>query len=177
MVVGFVDLAAGLPVNKKGKKMKNLTILCKKLHPDAIIPQYQTEGAACFDFHALVPTLEQSNIFVQIPPGKQVIVRTGIQMNIPDGYEIQVRSRSGLAAKKKIIVSNSPGTIDSDYLNEIFIILMNMGDEIFCINNGDRIAQGCIKKVLKADISEVDHFDADVFKKDRGGGLGSTGMK
>ena len=134
----------------------------------AVIPQYKTSGAAGADLCAL---LENS---LTIASGKTAIVPTGLFFEIPDGYEIQIRPRSGLAAKNGVTVLNTPGTIDSDYRGEIKIILINLGDEDFVINNGDRIAQMIVAPVTQVDFSIVENLS----ETERGtGGFGSTGVK
>ena len=134
----------------------------------AVIPQYKTSGAAGADLCAL---LENS---LTIASGKTAIVPTGLFFEIPDGYEIQIRPRSGLTAKNGVTVLNTPGTIDSDYRGEIKIILINLGDEDFVINSGDRIAQMIVAPVTQADFSFVENLS----ETERGtGGFGSTGLK
>ena len=145
----------------------------KKLDDKAIIPQYQTEGSAGFDFHALNNGLvfghDQGDSIDNV-----AIVRTGLCVEVPEGYELQIRSRSGLAAKNSIAVLNSPATIDSDYRGEIKVLLINHGEENFNIKAGDRIAQGVIAVVPKVKIVEVTE---ELSNTDRGiGGLGSTGV-
>ena len=134
----------------------------------AVIPQYKTSGAAGADLCAL---LENP---LTIASGKTAIVPTGLFFEIPDGYEIQIRPRSGLAAKNGVTVLNTHGTIDSDYRGEIKIILINLGDEDFVINSGDRIAQMIVAPVTQADFSFVENLS----ETERGtGGFGSTGLK
>lgn len=139
-----------------------------KLHPLAKVPEYATSGAAGFDFHAL----EDITVF----PGKTVQVRTGLAFAIPNGYEIQVRPRSGLSAKTTLRVSNAPGTIDSDYRGEVMILLTNISASSFGdvrIYAGDRIAQGVLAPVVKAEFEEVGELSGT----DRGeNGFGSTGV-
>lgn len=141
------------------------TIQIKKLRDDAIIPKYQTDGAAGFDLHAIDKT--------NIPPRGWRMVYTGLAMAIPEGYEGQVRPRSGLAAKHGITIVNTPGTVDSDYRGEIMVNLYNNADSIFMIEAGDRIAQMVINQVPKVEIHEVKELSTTI----RGeGGLGSTGI-
>lgn len=128
------------------------------------LPAYATQGAAGMD----VVSAED----VTIAPGERHAVATGLALAIPQGYEIQVRPRSGLALKHGITVPNTPGTIDSDYRGELKVILINLGDEPFAIARGDRIAQLVLAPVVQAAWDEVDELDAT----DRGeGGFGSTG--
>lgn len=140
----------------------------KKLREGALIPQYQTPLSAGMDAHALLPAP------VTIKPGSQEKIPTGIAVSIPPGWEMQVRPRSGLAAKHILTVTNSPGTVDADYLNELFILLLNLGEHPFVVNNGDRIAQLVMQKVSQAEFVLVDEFTDTA--KDRGGGFGSTGV-
>ena len=136
----------------------------------AVIPQYKTCGAAGADLCAL---LENP---VTISCGKTAIIPTGLFFEIPNGYEIQIRPRSGLAAKNGVTVLNTPGTIDSDYRGEIKIILINLGDEEFVINSGDRIAQMIVAPVTQADFTVVQSLDK-LSQTERGsGGFGSTGV-
>ncbi len=130
------------------------------------VPEYQTAGAAGADLRACVTSP------IQINPGDRRLVPTGLRLEIPSGYEAQVRPRSGLAFKNGITVLNSPGTIDSDYRGEIGVVLHNAGKEIFTVNHGDRIAQLVIAPVCRA-VFEIHDLLSDT---DRGcGGYGSTG--
>lgn len=136
----------------------------KKLESNAVIPNYQTAGAAGFDFHSIEDT--------KIEPGKVTLVRTGLSVEIPEGYELQVRARSGLAAKAGIFLVNGIGTIDSDYRGEIKVILSTCLNTPLEIKAGDRIAQGVLAKYERASISEVSELSSTA----RGaGGFGSTG--
>ena len=133
----------------------------------AVIPEYKTVGAAGADLYALV------DFPITLAPGKTAMVPTGLFFEIPEGYEIQVRPRSGLAAKNGVTVLNTPGTIDSDYRGEIKIILINLGDKDFVINSGDRVAQMVIAPLIQASFSIVDELSDTT----RGsGGFGSTGV-
>lgn len=144
-----------------------MTIKFKKLSEDAIIPQYQTKGAAGFDIHALT----EQDIAV-ILAGETKLIKTGLSVEIPEGYELQIRSRSSYALKSGIIVLNAPGTIDADYRGEIGIILHNTSAFNFGFKKGDRIAQGVIAKVEQPNIEVVEELSST----DRGaGGFGSTG--
>ncbi len=132
---------------------------------DLPLPGYETSGSAGMDVRAAEAT--------SIAPGKRGLVGTGFAFAIPEGYEVQVRPRSGLALKQGISVLNTPGTIDSDYRGEIKVILANLGDEDFVINRGDRIAQIIVAPVQRGNLVEV----ADLNKTERGsGGFGSTGV-
>ena len=146
--------------------MQTPQVRVKKLHPDAIIPEYMTELAAGMDICAL---LENTLI---LEPGQRCLVPTGLAFAIPPGYEIQVRPRSGLAIKHGIALVNSPGTIDADYRGEVSIILINHGLESFTINPGDRIAQLIVAPVCQAKLVEV----CELAETKRGaGGFGHTG--
>lgn len=146
-----------------------MNVRIKMLRHDAVdpLPQYATAGAAAMDLHAALdePTA--------IAAGAVAIVPTGIAVSIPPGYEIQVRSRSGLAAKNGIFALNSPGTIDSDYRGEISVILANFSKQDFTVKNGDRIAQIVLNKVERIEWSVVYQLD-DTERGD--GGFGSTGV-
>ena len=149
--------------NKSMTKI-NIKVVAKE---DAKLPLYKTSGAAGADICAL---LEKPLV---IESGKSAMIPTGLFFEIPEGYEIQVRPRSGLAAKNGVTVLNTPGTIDSDYRGEIKIILINLGDKDFVINSGDRVAQMVIAPVIQACFSIVDELSDTT----RGsGGFGSTGV-
>ncbi len=131
------------------------------------LPTYQTEGSAGMDICAALQNK------IEIPPGKVVLVPTNLKVEIPQGYELQVRPRSGLALKSGIGLLNSPGTIDCDYRGEIGIIMFNFSEKSFEINSGDRIAQLVLAKVARANIVEVENLTET--KRDTGG-FGSTGI-
>ncbi|MEJ5261994.1 MAG: dUTP diphosphatase [Ignavibacterium sp.] len=135
---------------------------------DIPLPAYATEGSAGMDIRAAV------NDELIIEPGKVALVPTNLSVEIPKGFEIQVRPRSGLAANHSVGILNSPGTIDSDYRGEVKIILMNFGDKPFAIHRGDRIAQLVVSKVYSAKIVETENLNSS----SRGdGGFGHTGKK
>ena len=143
-------------------------ILIKRLSKDIILPKYETSGSSGLDLSANIKTS------IKIGPGKTTIIPTGISVSIPKNFEIQIRPRSGLAAKNQISVLNTPGTIDADYRGEIKVILINLSKETFIVENGARIAQMVVCPVIKAKLKEVDSLD----NTSRGsGGFGSTGMK
>ena len=143
-------------------------ILIKKTNKEVTTPKYKTDGSSGVDLSAF---LEKK---VVIKPNSSELIPTGLQVAIPEELEIQIRPRSGLAAKESIGVLNSPGTIDSDYRGEIKIILFNHGKEDFIINNGDRIAQMVLVPIIKMEFEEVDSLPDTI----RGqGGFGSTGKK
>ena len=132
------------------------------------LPAYETSGSAGMDLRAAVPEDEP----LLLKPGARLMAPTGLCMAIPQGYEVQVRPRSGLAAKSGITCLNTPGTIDSDYRGEVKVILINLGAEDFAIRRGDRIAQMVVAPVAQAGWVEVDDLDETA----RGaGGFGSTG--
>jgi len=134
---------------------------------DHALPEYATEDSAGFDLRA---NLSEE---IKLQPMERRLVKTGLFMELPTRYEAQIRPRSGLALKKGITVLNAPGTIDSDYRGEIGVILINLSQEEFTIENGDRIAQMVIAEYQKVDFVEVDQLESSV----RGdGGFGSTGQ-
>ena len=143
-----------------------ITVLIKKLDPSVELPSYKTDGASGMDLKAFVKEP------INLKPQTSCLVPTGISLAFPSEYEIQIRPRSGLAAKNNISVLNTPGTIDSDYRGEIKVILFNHGNEDFLINDKDRIAQMILTPVIKMNFEETDNLQETV----RGeGGFGSTG--
>ena len=139
----------------------------KKKDPRVTLPRYESLNAAGMDIRAFT---EQEII---IPPLGRAKIPTGFFMELPQGYEAQVRPRSGLAIRWGITVLNAPGTIDSDYRGEVEIILVNLGSEPFTVKNGDRIAQMIISPVVRAAVSEAERLS----ETERGtGGFGSTGI-
>ena len=143
-------------------------IQIKKLSKSVSIPKYETQGSSGMDIAAHI----EDNIIIN--PGEKALVSTGFSIAIPRGYEVQIRPRSGLAAKKNITVLNTPGTIDADYRGEIKVILINLGKEKFIIENGERIAQMVVCPVVRANFEEVKKLS----NTERGsGGFGSTGNK
>ena len=143
-------------------------ILIKRLSNNVFLPKYETDGSSGMD---LAANIDQE---IEIKPGKFAIIPTGLAVSIPKNFEIQIRPRSGLAAKNQITVLNTPGTIDADYRGELKVILVNLGDKIFKIEKGLRIAQMVLCPVIKAVLKEVDVLE----ETERGsGGFGSTGSK
>jgi len=143
-------------------------ILIKRLSKDVALPKYETEDSSGLDLAA--NTDKQIKIF----PGKSEIISTGLAVAIPKNFEIQIRPRSGLAAKSQISVLNTPGTIDADYRGELKVILINLSDKVFVVEKGLRIAQMVLCPVVKATLKEV----AELENTERGsGGFGSTGIK
>ena len=143
-------------------------ILIKRLSKNVSLPKYETSGSSGMDLAADIATS------IGINPGKTAIIPTGLAVSIPDGFEIQIRPRSGLAAKMNITVLNTPGTIDADYRGEIKVILINLSDKVFLVEKGLRIAQMVVCPIIQAQLEEVDELN----NTDRGkGGFGSTGTK
>ena len=143
-------------------------ILIKRLSKQINLPKYETEGSSGMDLAANIEST------IKIEPGKTSIIPTGISLTIPFGFEIQVRPRSGLAAKNQISVLNTPGTIDSDYRGEVKVILINLGEKPFIVEKGARIAQMVLCPIIKAKIKEGESLE----KTERGSaGFGSTGTK
>ena len=141
-------------------------VLLKKLNPSVQLPSYKTNGASGMD---LMASIEKP---ISLEPGKSCLVPTGLSVAFPKEYEIQIRPRSGLAAKNNISVLNTPGTIDSDYRGELKIILFNHSNKNFVINNNDRIAQMVLTPILKMELEEINKLPESI----RGeGGFGSTG--
>lgn len=141
-----------------------LSLKVKRLHPEASLPRYETVGAAGLDLTALET--------VDIPSGEWRRVRTGLALEIPDGFEGQVRPRSGLAVIHGVTVLNAPGTIDSDYRGEVMVALINFGPKSHRIGRGERMAQLILSPISRATVEAVDELKTT----DRGaGGFGSTG--
>ena len=141
-------------------------VLLKKLDPEVLLPSYKTKGSSGMDLMAFLKEP------IKILPKTSCLIPTGISIAIPEDVEIQIRPRSGLAAKSNISVLNTPGTIDSDYRGELKIILFNHGKKDFIVNNNDRVAQMVLMPVLKIDFEEVNDLPDSI----RGsGGFGSTG--
>jgi len=141
-------------------------ILVKKLSKKIKLPSYKTSGSSGMDLAAYIKKK------ITIRSGKTAIIPTGISVAIPQNYEIQIRPRSGLAAKNGISVLNTPGTIDADYRGEIKIILINLGKKSFLIKSGDRVAQMILSPIAKGKINEVKNLPKTLRGK---GGFGSTG--
>ena len=143
-----------------------IKVLIKKLDPSVELPSYKTKGASGMDLMASIKKP------IKVQPKTSCLIPTGISVAFPEEFEIQIRPRSGLAAKNNISVLNTPGTIDSDYRGEIKVILFNHGNNDFLINNKDRIAQMILTPVYKISLEETDNLPESV----RGdGGFGSTG--
>ena len=141
-------------------------VLIKRLNQSAELPSYKTKGASGMDLKAFIKKP------INLKPKTSLLIPTGFSVAFPEEYEIQIRPRSGLAAKNNISVLNTPGTIDSDYRGEIKIILFNHGTDDFIINNGDRIAQMILSPVIKMELEETNDLPGTIRGK---GGFGSTG--
>ena len=143
-------------------------ILIKRFSKEVILPKYETPGSSGMDISAF---LEKNQI---IDPGKTALIPTGLFLAVPEGFEVQIRPRSGLALKKSVSVLNTPGTIDADYRGEIKVILINLSDKKFIVENGLRIAQMVVCPVAKSELLEVQELSETL----RGvKGFGSTGTK
>jgi dUTP pyrophosphatase len=140
-------------------------------HP---IPKYATDGSAAVDFYAYIPQNPEADFTVVVlAPGQRKLIKLGVAMAIPEGYELRLSPRSGLALKQGITLTNSPGLIDSDYRGEIGAIVHNLGDEDFVINDGDKICQGGFYTYERAEFLEAETLD----ETERGaGGFGHTGV-
>ena len=143
-------------------------ILIKRLSDKVVLPKYETEGSSGLDLAAHI------NESIEIKPGSTAIIPTGLTVSIPKNFEIQIRPRSGLAAKNQISVLNTPGTVDSDYRGELKVILINLGAKSFLVESGARIAQMVLCPIIKADLKEVKTLEDT---KRGSGGFGSTGTK
>ena len=141
-------------------------VLIKKLFPEVKLPSYKTSGASGMDLMAFIKSS------ITIKPKTSYLIPTGLSVAFSEDYEVQIRPRSGLAAKNNISVLNTPGTIDSDYRGEIKVIIYNHGNKDFPVNNGDRIAQMILTPVVKMELEEANDLPETI----RGeGGFGSTG--
>ena len=143
-------------------------ILIKRLSKNVPLPKYETDGSSGLDLAANI------DIKIEIKPGETKIIPTGLFVGIPKNFEIQIRPRSGLAAKNQISVLNTPGTIDADYRGELKVILINLSDKIFVVEKGLRIAQMVVCPVVRAKLKEVESLNDT---KRGSGGFGSTGVK
>tara|TARA_B100000902_G_scaffold243224_1_gene230295 strand:+ start:103 stop:540 length:438 start_codon:yes stop_codon:yes gene_type:complete len=141
-------------------------VLIKRLNPSVELPAYKTDGASGMDLMAFI------NKPITLKPKSSCLVPTGLSVAFSSDFEIQIRPRSGLAAKNNVSVLNTPGTIDSDYRGELKVILFNHGNVDFLINNKDRIAQMILTPVIKMDLEETNNLPDTVRGK---GGFGSTG--
>jgi len=143
-------------------------IQIKKLSTEVLTPKYETSGSSGMDIAAYI----RQDIIIN--PGEKALIPTGFSLSVPQGYEVQIRPRSGLAAKKGVTVLNTPGTIDSDYRGEIKVILINLSKDVFYVKSGERIAQIVVCPVKQVVVEEVNELS----ETNRGvGGFGSTGTK
>ena len=141
-------------------------VLVKRFHPKVKLPKYKTSGSSGMDIMAFIEKP------IKIKPGTSALVPTGISIAFPEEFEVQIRPRSGLAAKNNISILNTPGTIDSDYRGEIKIILFNHSNENFIIKNSDRVAQMVLTPIIKMELEETNELPQSIRGK---GGFGSTG--
>ena len=141
-------------------------VLIKKLDPEVKLPEYKTNGASGMDLKAFIKKP------INLKPKTSSLIPTGLSVAFVEDYEIQIRPRSGLAAKNNITVLNTPGTIDSDYRGEIKVIIYNHGDDSFIVNNGDRIAQMVLSPVIKIELEEANELPKTLRGKR---GFGCTG--
>ena len=143
-------------------------IQIKKLSTEVLTPKYETSGSSGMDIAAYI----RQDIIIN--PGEKALIPTGFSLSVPQGYEVQIRPRSGLAAKKGVTVLNTPGTLDSDYRGEIKVILINLSKDVFYVKSGERIAQIVVCPVKQVVVEEVNELS----ETNRGvGGFGSTGTK
>lgn len=149
--------------------MEQVTIYIKRLRktPPVSLPRYMTEGSSGMDLYA---SLEEE---VTLQPGERRLIPTGISLAIPEGFEGQIRPRSGLAIQKGIGLVNGPGTIDSDYRGEVGVLLINFGKDPVTVSNGERIAQMIISRVFRSTLVEVDDLPPTPRQE---GGFGHTGL-
>lgn len=145
----------------------------QRLDPRAVLPAYQTEHAAGLDIAACLPRGEHAADSIEIAPGEIAKLPTGLSLEIPVGYEGQVRPRSGLATRHGLTIPNAPGTIDADYRGELLVALINLGKAPVRVAHGDRIAQLVISPVARASVAVVEALSATA-RGDRG--FGSTGV-
>lgn len=168
--------------------MRKIPVDYVRMYPDVEVPKYQTKGSAGCDVRAYLPQDEYPEGKVEIQAGETKIIPTGLKFSLPDGWEMQIRPRSGLSAKTKLRIANSPGTLDCDYTGELKLLVDNiqsvMPDSVLntfrinpspiIINHGDRIAQLVINEIAQMELNEKNNLD----ETDRGeGGIGSTGTK
>jgi dUTP pyrophosphatase len=146
--------------------MKNLKVKIKKLRGDAMVPNYQTVGAAGFDFYAAIDDT------IAIQPGEWAVIPFGVAMEIPEGYELRIRSRSGMAFKNRVVAYH--GLVDSDFRGELSVLLHNFGNEVYLVAPGQRVAQGVISRYETACFVVCDEL-SDTARGENG--FGSTGKK
>ena len=156
-------------MEKKYETLYSAKLGCYKLKENAKLPTKGSEDAACYDLYSC------SDEPILIEPRERVLVPTGLIMDIPHGYSVRIHTRSGMAAKKGIGLSVSEGIIDSDYVEEVFVPMVNNTDKIFHVRDGERVAQCELVKNLSTDFTEID--EAPKEKTNRQGGFGSTGVE
>lgn len=162
-----------MAIQEKTLDNKTIDLQILKMHPDVETPFYATGSSAGFDLKAFIP--EEKEIVLKA--GTRDKIATGIKMVIPQGFEVQIRPRSGLAFKHGISLTNTPGTIDSDYRGEIQILIINHGNEDFVIKHGERIAQAVIAPVWQANFIEIAELPEETDNSRGAGGFGSTGKR
>jgi len=162
----------GLDIKELESQMLNykprLSLGYKKLHPDAVTPKYNYESDSGFDLHSVVDT--------EIPPLKKVLIPTGLSFDISDGYEIQIRSKSGLALKQGLMVLNSPGTVDNGYTGEVQVIVFNTNNYAVNIPKGMKIAQAVLCPVVNGGWVRLEETKQTINKDRNENGFGSTGI-
>lgn len=163
-----------MPETMTKTEVKKINLEIFKLDPQVETPEYASNGSAGFDLRAFIPQEKT----IKIPAhGGRAKLATGLKFVIPEGFEVQIRPRSGLAFKNGISLTNTPGTIDSDYRGEIQILMINHGSEEFTVNHGDRIAQAVIAPVWQANFIEISAMPDETNNQRGAGGFGSTGVK
>jgi len=165
--------------SQETQKQNSSVLQIFKINPGVQTPAYESPGSAGFDLRAFFEHCDEFNAgeaFV-LKAGSRAKIPTGLKLVIPHGYELQIRPRSGLAFKHGISLTNTPGTIDSDYRGELEILIINHGDKDFEINQGDRIAQAVLAPVVQADFSEISEMPHESDNQRAEGGFGSTGVK
>ncbi|MDD9898520.1 MAG: dUTP diphosphatase [Candidatus Melainabacteria bacterium] len=155
------------------EKTQKVELAIHKMDERVETPFYASSGSAGFDLRAFIPEEQEINL----KAGGRAKVPTGLKFVIPEGFEVQIRPRSGLAFKHGISLTNTPGTIDSDYRGEIQILMINHGDEDFLVKHGERIAQAVITPVWQADFVEIAEMPSEENNERGAGGFGSTGVK
>ena len=160
-MIDFIVRPFPKTLNVKFKKLKNYP---EEFYKNGL-PKYETSGSSGFDIRA--------DDFYMLLPGETLLIKTGFSVAVPEGYELQSRSRSGIALKNSVFVLNGIGTVDADYRSEVGVILHNDGERSFTIEKGDRIAQGVISPIITSTFEVVDELETT----ERNGGFGSTGVR
>lgn len=161
-----------LKKQEQHQKTGKVLIRIFKLDQKVQTPRYESSGSAGFDIRAF---FEDGQSYT-LKAGDRARIPTGLKVILPEGYELQIRPRSGLAFKYGVTLTNSPGTIDSDYRGELQVLIVNHGQDDFVINNGDRIAQAVVAPIYIADFEEIDEMPDESNNSRREGGFGSTGL-